>query len=73
MGVSLHAAVCRHAFGVVGADRSLGSVEILWDRIRAIQSDRSAQHRLVAGIQVYQDMISWDSIAALFQGYINRP
>jgi hypothetical protein len=28
---------------------------------------------LVAGIQVYQDMISWDSIAALFQGYINRP
>jgi hypothetical protein len=57
----------------VGADRSLGSVEILWDRIRAIQSDRSAQHRLVAGIQAYQDMISWDSIAALFQGYINRP
>jgi hypothetical protein len=42
MGAQLHTAVCRHAFGVVGADRSVGSVEILRDSIRAIQGDRSA-------------------------------
>ena len=41
MGAQLHAAVCGDALGVVGADRSLGSVEILWDSIGAIQGDRS--------------------------------
>ena len=71
MGTQLHTAVCRHALGVVGTDRSAGAVKILWDSIRAIQGDWRAQYRLVAWIRAYQDMILRDSIGALCQGYNN--
>jgi hypothetical protein len=46
-----------------GEDRPTGFAEILWDGIRAIQGDRGAQHRMVAGIRAYQNIIPWDSIA----------
>ncbi len=69
----LHAVVCSHAFGVAGADRSAGVVEILWDSIRAIHSDQSAQHRLAAGVRTYQKMIPLDGIVALSYASIQNP
>jgi hypothetical protein len=47
----------------MGEDRPVSFVEIRWDSIRAIQGDRSAQYRVVAGFYARKDVISWDSIA----------
>ena len=63
MGAQLHAVVCRYAFGLMGADRLVSLVEILWDSKRTIQSDRSAQHRMVAGFCANQNISLWDSIS----------
>ena len=55
----------------MGKDRPIGLIEILWDSIRAIQGDRSAQYRMVAGFRASQDVISWDSIVTGIPRYIN--
>jgi hypothetical protein len=55
----------------MGKDRPVCLIEILWDSIRAIQGDRSAQYRMVAGFLACQDVISWDSIVTGIPRYIN--
>jgi len=70
---SLSCCNCLMMSGWWNSSSGIGKAWLCGGSIRAIHSDRSAQHRLAAGIRAYQKMIPLDGIVALCQASIHRP